>query len=136
MIASRTDALARITDTNRSVSEREEAIHFLRNQEPTEEEIKLLVSILDDDAPGVRWAAGSALAALGTRALPPLLRALFEPESNSLLRASIHHVLHDNEHPTVRKRAEPLLKVLSGPGSDVAAMEEARRWLQELLTTA
>ena len=136
MITSKTDAVTCITDTRRAVQEREEAIHFLHNHALTADEIDLLGSVLGDDQPGVRWAAGSALAACGERAVPTLLRAVLAPSSNSLVRASVHHALHDNAQLAVRKRAEPLLKVLSGPGADVAAMEEAQHWLLQLAVTA
>ena len=76
MITSKTDAVTCITDTRRAVQEREEAIHFLHNHALTADDIDLLGSVLGDDQPGVRWAAGSALAACGERAVPTLLRAV------------------------------------------------------------
>ena len=65
MIQSKEEALAIMHDLYRNTWEREEAIHYLRKQTLNEHEIEALVEQLRDTAAGVRWAAGSALAAAG-----------------------------------------------------------------------
>ncbi|MFN8440180.1 MAG: hypothetical protein U0175_05390 [Caldilineaceae bacterium] len=132
MIQSKEEALAIMHDLYRNTWEREEAIHYLRKQTLNEHEIEALVEQLRDTAAGVRWAAGSALAAAGQIAIVPLLRALTGSNVNSLLLASAHHVLHDTIDVDARKQAEPLLDAIRGPGADVAAMTEAAHWLSRL----
>lgn len=54
-----------------------------------------LVRALEDDDFSVRWLAAEALVALGGQGLPPLLHALSDRPTSSLLREGAHHVLHD-----------------------------------------
>lgn len=132
MIQSRQESVAILNDTTRSTTEREKAIHALQDSQLEPEELEVLIRALSDDAVGVRWAAGAALAYRGPFVLPAVLLALAQPDSNTLLRASAHHVLHDNASAEVRKQAEDLLTALRGPASDVASMNEATKWLHQL----
>lgn len=132
MIQSKEEALAIMSDLHRTPWEREQAIHYLRKQTLTRHEIEALIDQLRDSWAGVRWAAGSALAAAGHSAIVPLLRALTGSNVNSLLLASAHHVLHDTVDAEARKQAEPILAAIRGPGADVAAMTEAAHWLSRL----
>lgn len=53
-----------------------------------------LVQTLEDEDPGVRWAAGNGLIDLGEDCLEPLLRALIDRGGSVWLREGAHHVLH------------------------------------------
>lgn len=132
MIQSKKEAIAILNDTSRAALDREKAIHVFQEQTLDQVELDAIINALSDNAAGVRWAAGALLAAHGRAVLPAVLRALMQPDCNSLLRTSIHHILHDNASADVSAEAKELLEALAGPASDVAAMGVASKWLQRL----
>lgn len=136
MIESKAQAMTILQDTSQSMLDREHAIHYLRERTLEPNEIEALVVALQDEISGVRWAAGTVLAAHGKAVLPALLRALSQAQGDTLLRASAHHVLHDNVNPEVRHASKALLQALRGPGADVATIQEAGQWLQQLTAAA
>lgn len=129
---SKQELVAIVNDTARPILEREKAIHALQGQSLGPTEIDALINALSDNAVGVRWAAGVALAARGRSVLPAVLHALIQPTCNSLLCASVHHILHDNASPELRTEAAELLDALEGPAPDVTAMDVAAQWLQQI----
>ena len=132
MIQSKQEAVTILNDSSRATFDREKAIHFLKEQTLSQVEMDALVNALSDDEVGVRWAASVALAAHGRSVLPTILHALVQSNCNSLLCASVHHILHDNATSDLRVEAKELLQALKGPASDVAAMDVAFKWLQQI----
>jgi HEAT repeat protein len=128
MIKSPEEAIAILKNTRLSELERDDAIHYLQEY-PSPEGMEALVAALQDDDPGVRWAAGAALAQLGEAGLPALLRALCRPTEDALLQQGARHVLHYNASPRVRQQTEELMQALKGPGSAVSTMEAAHKLL-------
>lgn len=122
------EAIATLQDDSLSSTKRESAIHFIQHN-PSQEGIEALVSTLRDRDSGVRYACGSALAALGEQGLKPLLRALAGTANDPMLREGAHHALVHSASSTVRKETEELQKALQGPGAQWSSMEEAARLL-------
>lgn len=124
MIESTEQAIAELEDASRSELEREHAIQYLQEYRPPEG-IDPLVTALDDDDYGVRWAAGSALATYGQEAMPALLKALTRPDSDSRLRECAVHIIHNNTSGKVKKDSQELLLALKGPSAGIATIEAA-----------
>ncbi|MCB0116626.1 MAG: hypothetical protein R2856_26080 [Caldilineaceae bacterium] len=131
-IRSNAEAIQILNDTERSILEREQAIHFLVAT-PTRENLEHLVNVLEDDAFGVRWTAAAELANAGRLALEPLLRALIDRPSSVWLRESAYHVLHYMPGNLLRQQTAHLQQALKGAGANVAATEAAGALLHELL---
>lgn len=131
MIHSQEEALRIVIDTSLESSKREEAIHYLR-EHPSPEVAERLVQILEDNVPGVRWAAALVLAHYGNSGLRPLLRALMQPTVNTRLREGAHRVLSHNAGPQPPDLIQKLIEALQGPGSDVATMDAAMKLLSAL----
>ena len=131
MTQSQEEALRILTDTSREVSEREAAIHYLRDH-PSPAIAEQLVKILEDNAPGVRWATAMALGHYGRIAFLPLLQALTQPTINARLREGAHRVLSHTSEPQAFDHLQELLDALQGPGANIATMDVAmkilRRW--------
>lgn len=122
MIQSTEQAISTMQNTRLSEKDREEGIHYLRdNSSPAG--IDALVAALRDDDHGVRFAAANALAFLGDSAMPALLKALAQPDCDSLLRNGAYIVLNENTSPRVRQSSGELLKALKGPQAAIATME-------------
>lgn len=130
-IRSNAEAIQILNDRQRSVLEREQAIHYLVAT-PTSENLSHLLNALEDDAFGVRWTAASELAHTGRLALEPLLRALIDRPSSVWLREGAYHVLHYMPGMTLRQQTLRLQRALKGAGANVAAVEAAGALLQEL----
>jgi HEAT repeat protein len=124
MIESTEQAIDILQDTANSEAERENAIHFLQQHE-SREGIEVLVTALEDDDYGVRWAAGSALAKFGESAMPSLLNALIKADNDSRLREASVHIIHNSTSRKVREESKELLKALKGPSAAIASMEAA-----------
>ncbi len=128
MFENTAQAIAALQDAKLAEKQRVDAAHFL-GADPSPEAIAALVTALEDDDHGVRWAAGSALGHLGEAALPALLNALTAPGVDKTLRDGARHVLTDNSSAQVRELSVPLVKALKGPEADIAAMQEAQKLL-------
>ena len=122
------EALKILKNTNLSENERVNAVRSLAHRR-TPETIDVLISTLDDDDPGVRWAAADALAAFGEMAYPSLLRALVQPDVDYLIRQGAVHILNQNASERIRKETRSLQKALKAPGTSIYAMEEANKLL-------
>ncbi len=131
MIQSQAEALRIVNDTSLETSQREEAIHYLREY-PSAEIADRLVQILEDNAPGVRWAAALALARYGMIGLRPLLHALAQPNIGVRLREGAQRVLSHNTGSQLPEHIHELRAALQGPGADVTTMTVAMKLLQEL----
>lgn len=116
-----------IANTRRTAADREDAIHYVANNSPGAEELALLVTTLDDNDSGVRYAAANALARCGMMALKPLVDALARPGSSVRLRQGAHHVFKESVSPEVRRQSAELMAALEGSGSDLASLEAAIR---------
>lgn len=128
MFENTAQAIAALQDAKLAENQRVDAAHFLA-ADPSPEAIAALLTALEDDDHGVRWAAGSALAHQGEAALPALLNALMAPGVDKMLRDGARHVLTDNSSAQVRELSVPLVKALKGPEADIAAMQEAQKLL-------
>jgi HEAT repeat protein len=126
MIESTEQAIAAIKNTRLSEREREQGIHYVRD-EPSTEGIEALVVALRDDDHGIRFAAANALAYLGAASMPALLQALAQPDTDVLLRKGATIVIGENTNPKVREQCQKLLVTLKGPQAGIATMEEAVR---------
>ncbi len=131
MIDSTAEAIAVLQDAKLPESERTKAIHFLRDH-PSNEGIDALVAALGDDDFGVRWAAGSALAAQGQAALEPILRKLLTSAGDLAAREAAAHALHDSISPEVRAKTADLQDALKRRQTDVAVLTETSKLLQQL----
>ena len=114
---------------------REKAIRYL-SYRPFDRVIKKLVEALQYDEFAIRWEAAIALAQLGEKALPELLRALIDPKKvgDPRLREGVYHVLHYNRSPFYSVNITRLLQALKGPAADISSMEEASRLLRPIET--
>lgn len=124
MIQSTQQAIAALQNTRLSEAEREQGIHYLRDNRSSEG-IEALVAALQDADAGIRFAAGNALAGLGDAAMPALLQALAQPGNDILLRSGAHRVISENVSARVREQGQGLLKALKGPQAGIASMEAA-----------
>ena len=131
MVQSPAEALRIVNDKSLETSEREAAIHNLREQ-PSPAVAERLVQLLEDNAPGVRWAAAMALAHYGDLGLRPLLRALTQPDINARLREGAHRVLARNPGSLSSEQLQELLDALQGLGANVATMSAAMKLLRTL----
>ena len=105
-------------------SEREEGIHYVR-QNPSTEGINALVGVLQDNDHGIRFAAANALAYLGDLAMPPLLDALAQADNDVVLRKGAAIVVGESSSPKVRAQGQDLLHALKGSQAGIATMEAA-----------
>jgi HEAT repeat protein len=124
-------ALAILDDHGRREHERTEAIRLLAKT-PTAPIIERLVLALEDNDPGVRWAAARALSHIGDRTLAPLVRALVTRPNSFILRDSAHHVLKGMFAPKRADLVERLLDAVSGPGAGSATEAVGYEILREL----
>lgn len=124
MTQSTEQAIAAIQNTRLSESEREEGIHYIR-QNPSSEGIKVLVGVLQDNDHGIRFAAANALAYLGDLAMPDLLNALAQADNDVVLRKGAAIVIGETSSPKVRAECHDLLHALKGPQAGIATMEAA-----------
>ena len=64
--------------------------------------------------------------------MPALLKALTRPDSDSRLRESAVHIIHQNSSSKVREDTQELLGALKGPSAAIASIEAAyelmNRW--------
>jgi HEAT repeat protein len=133
MITSVEQALAILDDVGRSDLEREMAGHYLQAH-PNDKAIVRLVKALQDNDPGVAWAAAEALSRLGDSALTELCRALTDHKrvGDPRLLTGAQHVLYHMQNTTVSEQLSPLMQALQGPVPDLRAMVEADRLLRQL----
>jgi HEAT repeat protein len=131
MIQSTTEAIATLKDVSLPEIEREKGVHFLR-ENPSPEGTEALVSVLGDDAFGVRWAASTVLAFQGEAALKPLLRALLTAAGDAQMREVAVRVLQDNVSEQVRVQTVALQKAMKGSEADIATMTETSKLLRQM----
>lgn len=131
MFNSTEQAINILQNTNLSETEREEPVQYLK-ENPSEEGIQALITGLEDDDFGVRWACGAALAELGEQGLKPLLKALAQPNSSARLREGARHVLDYNSSSKVRIHRGELIRALKGSATGVSSMEAAHNLLHKL----
>lgn len=94
--------------------------------------INALISALDDQNFGVRWFAANGLAALGSQALAPLLRALRTKETTPWLAEAAIHILKNIKEADLVILVEELEKRLRDPYANVEVPLEADRLLRKL----
>ncbi len=124
--------LAVVADTKRSATDREQAIHSLKDS-PTPEVIDALINALDDNADGVRWAASSVLIEFGDAALQPLLQALIDRHDSVYLRRGAYRVFHDTKSFKVQQATVGVVKALTGPASESTTTDAAAQAMLKLL---
>ena len=122
-------AIRVLDDEKNHTGLREEAARFLE-ENPTENAMQRLIQALTDDDFGVRWAASSALAKLGDRALPALLQVMIK-DTSPRLRESVYHVLHYNQDQWIQWHSKPLMDAIKGVAPDVTAPQAAYQMLKE-----
>jgi HEAT repeat protein len=150
-VNSEDQAIALLKNKQLNYKKREYAIHYI-SERPTSEGIKALVEALRDPEFGVRWTASTALAQLGSKAFPEILRALADPKTNTVrLREGVIHILHYSsnlahepvyKHPQIEPQinirpgtpvsVRDLLTALMGPAADITSIEVAGRLLSRL----
>jgi len=126
MIQTTEQAIAVIQNTRLSEAEREEGIHFVR-ETPSAQGIDALVDALRDNDHGVRFAAAHALAHVGDAAMPALLRALAQPDTDVVLRKGATIVISESTSLKVRQQGQALLSALKGSQAGIATMEAATK---------
>lgn len=124
-------ATALIQNKNEPEERRVAAAHYL-GEHGTEESAAVLVSALDDDDPGVRWAASEALAKMGDAAMPALLRAMVQPHCSLRLIDGAKHVFHTSSSDNVRAETTQLLQTMHGSSRSVAVMSAASALMTKL----
>lgn len=124
MIQSYEQAISVLQNNRLPEGDREQGVHYLRDN-PSPEGMKALVTALQDDDHGIRFAAAKALAYAGDAAMPPLLQALANPDNDVLLRNGAHMVITESSSPKVRQQGQDLLKALKGSQAGIATMEAA-----------
>lgn len=120
-----------LNDRNQLEERRVAAAHFLGDY-GTEESAAVLVSALDDDDPGVRWAASEALAKMGDLVMPALLRAMVQPHCSLRLIDGAKHVFHNSSSDNVRAETTQLLQTMHGSSQSVAVMSAASALMTKL----
>ena len=131
MFSSIEEAKKTLDDVTRPALDREDAVHYLAKQDDPNI-LRRLVTALDDDVFGVRWAAAIALAEMGKAAIPHVLSALTVNAGSSWMREGVYHVLHYNTSLAVREKSTELMAALKGPAADMASPAAAAR-LREAL---
>lgn len=130
MFESMEQAVAVLKDVGEDSLKRVDAVHYLGDL-GTDEAIQVLVETMEDDDPGVRWAAADELAKLGAKAAPAVLRKLLDPEATPRVFEMAVHVFKDNSDLLLRSKAESLVKALEAEHT-IEAMTEAGKLLNEL----
>jgi HEAT repeat protein len=126
-------AIAVLEDVNQDELVRNDAIRFLE-ESGSQEAIDALIRVLSDDDFGVRWAAADALARLGAKAAPAVLRVLISPDSDDRLREAAHHIFKNNGDLVIRSEAQSLVKALESKSTNIDEMTEAAKLLAKLTT--
>jgi hypothetical protein len=121
------EAIKVVKNPDELTSKREDMIWSLE-EDGSERSIQTLVSLLTDDAFGVRWVAGTALTHLGDKAIPYVLKEIMQ-HFNLQLRDSVYHVMHYNHGLWTQWHMRPLLEALRGIVPDVTAPKEAYEML-------
>ena len=81
----------------------------------------VMMSMLMDDAPGIRWLAGEGLINLGDRGVVPLLRGLLVNFHSSFFREGAHHVLRELEQEGVlNTKTLEVIDALEGPAPSLS----------------
>ena len=124
-------AIAVLKDTQQDELVRTDAIKFLK-EDGSQEAIDVLISVLTDDDLGVRWAAADALAKLGAKAAPSVLRALLAPYNDDRFREVAYHIFKDNSDLLIRSEAEPLVAALKDTTTDIDELTEAAILLKKI----
>ena len=124
-------AIAVLKDTSQDELVRNDAIKYLQ-EDGSPEAIDALISAMTDDDLGVRWAAGDALAKLGSRAAPAVLRAMLTPVDDDRFREVAYHVFKDNSDLMIRSEAEPLVRALKDTTTDIDELTEAAKLLKKI----
>jgi HEAT repeat protein len=137
MITSVSQAVQLLDNERADSIQREMAAHYLE-QHPDRAILQRLVTALEDNDPGVRWASAETLSKLGTLALIDMLIALMDPlrVGNPLLREGVYHALYHNLDPHTTVQASGLMQALQGPAADLASMEEAYHLLRQIRENA
>lgn len=133
MITSVSQAVQLLDDVRADAVQREMAAHYLE-QHPDRTIVQRLVTALEDDDPGVRWASAEALSKLGQHALVDMLMALMDPlrVGSPLLREGVYHAIYHNLDPHITLQASALMQAMHGPAADLASMEEAFHLLRQI----
>lgn len=76
--------------------------------------IDALILALRDDDPQIRWLAGEALVATGSRSVAPLLKALVAHGDGTQFRQAAHFVLRSLENRTKDGQLQPVLDAMGG----------------------
>ena len=122
-------AIAVLKDEKATELDRVHAIHFLKDH-PETGSIDALISVLQDDDFGVRWAASEALAHMGIKAATSALRTIFSPDSDERLLESLRHIFKENGDTLIRNDAEALIRALNASDT-IEAMTEANKLLEK-----
>lgn len=129
MFNSIADAIKVAQDQSLTELEREKALRYLEMSDDPEA-IKTLISVLEDDDHGVRFAAAEVLSAQGESSFKYLLESLTQP-NNVMLREGARMVIHQNSSVTVKAKSKELSNAFDAPEADICTMEEATKLLIE-----
>ena len=130
MIQSFENAVNIINDPKADSLERVEAVRYL-GELGTDEALQVLVTLLEDDDYGVRWAAADELAKKGARGAILVARRLLDPDASARVMEMALHVFKDNSDLLVRSQSEKLVKALQSE-HPIEAMTEASHLLNAL----
>ncbi len=123
-------AISVLQDTSAQELKRVHAASYLEEM-GTSEAIDALISVLSDDDYGVRWAAAKALAHLGAKAAPAVLRTILSPDTDDRFREAAHHIFKENGDILIRSEARDLVKALE-TSTGVDELTEASKLLKKL----
>ncbi len=131
MITSIDEAIKILGDKSYGELNRVKAARFL-SKFPEEKVVEFLVCMLHDDDFGVRWETSASLAKLGRAALPPILKALIDPDrvGDTRLRKGAYLAIKHMDLTNLPKSIVKLLEALEDPA--VSSMEEASRVMIDL----
>jgi HEAT repeat protein len=92
--------------------------------------VEPIITVLQDDDIGVRWAAMGSLINLGRASIQPLLLALTEHFQSARLRHGAHHVFRSFHQKKMLTTLEiEVMRALEGPNPGITAAQAANQAL-------
>ena len=93
----------------------------------------VMINLLMDDAPGIRWLAGEGLINLRQQGIVPLLRGLLANFHSTFFREGAHHVLRELEREELlNTKTLEVIDALEGPAPALAVPFAAAEALRSL----
>lgn len=123
------EAVKASKDESLTELEREKALRYLGPSDDLEA-MKILITALEDDDRGARFAAAEVFKTQGESSFKYLIESLAQP-NKVMLGDGARVVIHQNSSVTVNAKSKELLNALDAPAADIRTMEEATKLLIE-----